>query len=59
MLPTLPLLTSLLLLPSALANGLYGKSSSVLSVDGQSYRRLIADSNHTSIVEFYAPWCGK
>ncbi|KAI7261580.1 putative disulfide isomerase [Hortaea werneckii] len=58
MLPTLPLLTSLLLLPSALANGLYGKSSAVLSVDGQSYRRLIADSNHTSIVEFYAPWCG-
>ncbi|GAB1733351.1 hypothetical protein NU195Hw_g7536t1 [Hortaea werneckii] len=59
MLPgTLPLLTSLLLLPSALANGLYGKSSAVLSVDGQSYRRLIADSNHTSIIEFYAPWCG-
>ncbi|KAI7083065.1 putative disulfide isomerase [Hortaea werneckii] len=58
MLPTLLLLTSLLLLPSALANGLYGKSSAVLSVDGQSYRRLIADSNHTSIVEFYAPWCG-
>ncbi|GAB1740176.1 hypothetical protein NU219Hw_g5294t1 [Hortaea werneckii] len=58
MLPALPLLTSLLLLPSALANGLYGKSSSVLSVDGQSYRRLIADSNHTSIVAFYAPWCG-
>ncbi|RMY34687.1 hypothetical protein D0865_14117 [Hortaea werneckii] len=58
MLPTLPLLTSLLLLPSVLANGIYGKSSNVLSVDGQSYRRLIADSNHTSIVEFYAPWCG-
>ncbi|KAF2435741.1 thioredoxin-domain-containing protein [Tothia fuscella] len=38
--------------------GLYPKSSAVLSVDAKSYDRLIAKSNHTSIVEFYAPWCG-
>ncbi|KAK4972511.1 hypothetical protein LTR28_012456, partial [Elasticomyces elasticus] len=48
---------SLSLLTPALAS-LYSKSSPVLQVDGNSYDRLIAKSNHTSIVEFYAPWCG-
>jgi protein disulfide-isomerase A6 len=38
--------------------GLYPKGSAVLQVDGKSYDRLIAQSNYTSIVEFYAPWCG-
>ncbi|ESZ92742.1 hypothetical protein SBOR_6854 [Sclerotinia borealis F-4128] len=38
--------------------GLYPKSSAVLSIDGKDYDRLIAQSNYTSIVEFYAPWCG-
>ncbi|KAL3425318.1 hypothetical protein PVAG01_02109 [Phlyctema vagabunda] len=38
--------------------GLYPKSSAVLQIDGKNYDRLIAQSNHTSIVEFYAPWCG-
>ncbi|KAI9805413.1 MAG: hypothetical protein M1825_000664 [Sarcosagium campestre] len=38
--------------------GLYGKSSPVLQIDGKGYDRLIAGSNHTSILEFYAPWCG-
>lgn len=51
-------LTLTLLLPSALAAGLYSKGSPVLQVDGRSYRELIEKSNHTSIVEFYAPWCG-
>ncbi|KAH7305831.1 hypothetical protein B0I35DRAFT_109122 [Stachybotrys elegans] len=45
-------------LPAAQAAGLYTKSSPVLQVDGRSYDKLIAKSNHTSIVEFYAPWCG-
>lgn len=40
------------------ANGMYSKQSPVLQVDGRSYENLIARSNHTSIVEFYAPWCG-
>ncbi|KAK4647877.1 uncharacterized protein QC761_105290 [Podospora bellae-mahoneyi] len=44
-------------LPGAQA-GLYSKKSPVLQVDAKSYDRLIAKSNHTSIVEFYAPWCG-
>ncbi|KAI0538882.1 thioredoxin-domain-containing protein [Xylaria digitata] len=45
-------------LPTAQAGGLYTKSSPVLQVDAKNYDRLIAKSNHTSIVEFYAPWCG-
>ncbi|EME44332.1 hypothetical protein DOTSEDRAFT_71986 [Dothistroma septosporum NZE10] len=48
---------SLLLFPAANAS-LYSKSSPVLQVDGRSYDSLIAKSNHTAIVEFYAPWCG-
>ncbi|KAH0283404.1 putative disulfide isomerase [Aureobasidium namibiae CBS 147.97] len=48
----------LLLLPSSQAAGLYTKNSGVLNLDARSYRSLIANSNHTSIVEFYAPWCG-
>ncbi|KAL2137312.1 hypothetical protein VTI74DRAFT_5043 [Chaetomium olivicolor] len=44
-------------LPGAQA-GLYTKKSPVLQVDAKDYDRLIAKSNYTSIVEFYAPWCG-
>ncbi|KAL6880835.1 hypothetical protein J3F83DRAFT_720012 [Trichoderma novae-zelandiae] len=51
------LAASLAALPLAQA-GFYPKSSPVLQVDAKSYDRLIANSNHTSIVEFYAPWCG-
>ncbi|KAF1969905.1 protein disulfide-isomerase MPD1 precursor [Bimuria novae-zelandiae CBS 107.79] len=40
------------------AAGLYPKSSKVVQVDSTNYDRLIAKSNYTSIVEFYAPWCG-
>lgn len=51
-------LTSLLLLGSTKADGLYPKSSSVLQVDGKNYDKLIAKSAQASILEFYAPWCG-
>ncbi|KAK1986847.1 hypothetical protein LZ30DRAFT_746137 [Colletotrichum cereale] len=44
-------------LPGAQA-GMYPKSSAVLQVDAKNYDNLIAKSNYTSIVEFYAPWCG-
>ncbi|OBT84197.1 hypothetical protein VE02_06589 [Pseudogymnoascus sp. 03VT05] len=50
--------TALLLTSPATAAGLYPKSSAVLQVDAKNYDRLIAKSNYTSIVEFYAPWCG-
>ncbi|KAK3309827.1 uncharacterized protein B0T15DRAFT_506566 [Chaetomium strumarium] len=56
---TLPAVAVALLsvLPGAQA-GLYTKKSPVLQVDAKDYDRLIAKSNYTSIVEFYAPWCG-
>ncbi|KAH8681817.1 hypothetical protein BX600DRAFT_429729 [Xylariales sp. PMI_506] len=45
-------------LPTIHAAGLYTKSSPVLQVDAKNYKRLVADSNHTTALEFYAPWCG-
>ncbi|KAM0816434.1 putative Thioredoxin domain-containing protein [Seiridium cardinale] len=44
-------------LPSVQA-GLYLKSSPVVQVDAKNYDRLVAKSNYTTAVEFYAPWCG-
>lgn len=40
------------------AGGLYTKRSPVIQVDSSNYNQIILDSNHTSVVEFYAPWCG-
>ncbi|CEL06248.1 Putative PDI related protein A (PrpA) [Aspergillus calidoustus] len=57
--------TSALLLAASLlaalpvnADGLYTNKSPVLQVDQKGYNKLIANSNYSSIVEFYAPWCG-
>ncbi|KAF9773320.1 hypothetical protein IL306_008900 [Fusarium sp. DS 682] len=44
-------------LPEAQA-AIYTKNSPVLQVNARNYDKLIAKSNYTSIVEFYAPWCG-
>ncbi|KAI1768138.1 thioredoxin-domain-containing protein [Hypoxylon sp. FL1150] len=44
-------------LPAAQA-GMYLKNSPVVQVDAKNYDRLINKSNYTSVVEFYAPWCG-
>ncbi|KAJ2897704.1 uncharacterized protein MKZ38_004481 [Zalerion maritima] len=49
---------AVLLVPVARAGGLYTKSSPVLQVDATNYGKLIDKSPYTSIVEFYAPWCG-
>lgn len=50
-------LLPLLLSPAVYAAaGLYPKGSAVLNLDGRSYEKLVAKSNYTSIVEFYAPW---
>ena len=46
----------LALAPSVLGQAMYSKNSPVLQVDAKSYDKLIAKSNYTSIVEFYAPW---
>ena len=49
-----------LLALSPLVNGdmMYTKNSPVLQVTTKTYDTLIRQSNGTSIVEFYAPWCG-
>ncbi|KAF7170493.1 hypothetical protein CNMCM5623_002930 [Aspergillus felis] len=52
------LVASLLAASSVNADGLYTKKSPVLQVTQKTYDQLIANSNYTSIVEFYAPWCG-
>lgn len=56
--PVLAAAASLLLAPSALAAGLYGKGSPVLQLGSKDFDANIKATNHTSIVEFYAPWCG-
>ncbi|KAI9815656.1 MAG: hypothetical protein M1826_001965 [Phylliscum demangeonii] len=52
------LLALLLAVPAAAGAGMYSKTSPVLQVTGKTYPDLILNSNHTSILEFYAPWCG-
>ncbi|TLS25668.1 hypothetical protein PpBr36_07278 [Pyricularia pennisetigena] len=47
----------LAILPGAQA-GFYPKASSVLQINGKTYKDLVANSNKTTILEFYAPWCG-
>ncbi|KAI9870482.1 MAG: hypothetical protein M1823_008728, partial [Watsoniomyces obsoletus] len=58
MAPMWPVILLGLVANLANADGLYTKDSPVLQVTGKTYNSLIAQSNHTSIVEFYAPWCG-
>ncbi|KAI2620475.1 thioredoxin-domain-containing protein [Hypoxylon sp. NC1633] len=43
--------------PAAQA-GLYLKSSPVVQVDAKNFDGIVNKSNYTTIVEFYAPWCG-
>ncbi|KAK0734653.1 hypothetical protein B0T26DRAFT_737241 [Lasiosphaeria miniovina] len=56
--PTICVLAVSLLSALPGAQGIYTKKSPVLQIDAKNYDRLIAQSNYTSIVEFYAPWCG-
>ncbi|EKD18061.1 uncharacterized protein L3040_007759 [Drepanopeziza brunnea f. sp. 'multigermtubi'] len=55
---TLAVVAAALLAAIPVNAGLYPKSSKVVQLDSKSYDRLILQSNYTSIVEFYAPWCG-
>ncbi|CAI7602406.1 unnamed protein product [Penicillium pancosmium] len=58
MLPPSSLLLVASLLVGVNADGIYTKKSPVLQLNQKTYGSLIANSNYTSIVEFYAPWCG-
>ncbi|KAF2634974.1 thioredoxin-domain-containing protein [Massarina eburnea CBS 473.64] len=52
------LLAAAALALSASGQSLYSKKSAVLQITSVDYDRVISKSNYTSIVEFYAPWCG-
>ena len=43
---------------SAASGGLYANMSPVLRVTAKTYSKLIEKSPYTSMIEFYAPWCG-
>ncbi|KAF3911691.1 hypothetical protein AA313_de0203732 [Arthrobotrys entomopaga] len=43
---------------SPLAAGMYSSSSPVIQLTSKNFEEKILKSNHASIVEFYAPWCG-
>ncbi|EPE09510.1 disulfide isomerase [Ophiostoma piceae UAMH 11346] len=40
------------------ANAMYSSKSDVLQLNAKNFNQVIMQSNHTSMVEFYAPWCG-
>lgn len=42
---------------AVLGQGFYRKSN-VFELDASNFNEVVLSSNHTSIVEFYAPWCG-
>ncbi|KAK6519538.1 hypothetical protein TWF281_003365 [Arthrobotrys megalospora] len=49
-------LSAALLAP--LAAGMYSSNSPVLQLTSKNFAEKILKSNHASVVEFYAPWCG-
>lgn len=42
----------------AAANGFYSSNKNIYELDPSSFREVVHNTNYTSIVEFYAPWCG-
>lgn len=44
---------------AAMASGFYQHPSShVIELDSNNFNQVVLDTNQTSLVEFYAPWCG-
>ncbi|EWC46325.1 hypothetical protein DRE_04496 [Drechslerella stenobrocha 248] len=41
-----------------LVSAMYSSSSPVIQLTSKNFNEKIIKSNHASIVEFYAPWCG-
>lgn len=52
--------TSLLYLfaVAAASNGFYSSNKNIYELNPKSFREVVHNTNYTSIVEFYAPWCG-
>lgn len=42
----------------ALASASFYKNSPVLELNSQNFKSRVLDTQHLTIVEFYAPWCG-
>ncbi|XP_024873624.1 protein disulfide-isomerase A6 homolog [Temnothorax curvispinosus] len=40
------------------ANSMYAPNSAVIDLDPNSFDKLVLNSDHIWVVEFYAPWCG-
>eukprot|EP00762_Andalucia_godoyi_P005740 ANDGO_06464.mRNA.1 Putative protein disulfide-isomerase DDB_G0275025 len=40
------------------ASALYDAKSDVIMADAKTFQKLVLDTDHTVIVEFFAPWCG-
>ncbi|TGZ56972.1 protein disulfide-isomerase A6 homolog [Temnothorax longispinosus] len=40
------------------ANSMYAPNSAVIDLDPISFDKLVLNSDHIWVVEFYAPWCG-
>lgn len=40
------------------ADGLYDKNSPVISANAANFNRIVRNTEHAVLVEFYAPWCG-
>lgn len=49
---------SALLLSSSLAAAEFYEGTSVLGLNSKNFKSLVLDTNHLTLVEFYAPWCG-
>ncbi|VVT57626.1 uncharacterized protein SAPINGB_P005789 [Magnusiomyces paraingens] len=56
---TFVLLTTLVAIAQASLPGFYEyPSSPVIEVDANNFRSIVFDTQHLTLVEFYAPWCG-
>lgn len=47
-----------LLLLIASANCMYSSTSDVVELTPSNFDKLVTNSDHIWVVEFYAPWCG-
>lgn len=53
------ILATLSTLATAVAGaGFYAKDTNIYELTPQNFNKVVLDTNYTTIVEFYAPWCG-
>jgi len=52
------ILVAVLVLTCSFADAFYAKSSGVVALNSQNFKKQVIDSDELWLVEFYAPWCG-